>query len=173
MAKYQSFLNRISAGRDRAALRGIFSMFLSDNDPPQLETVVVGNGKAVIQGMNDFPLITVTSLTSGATVQLTAAQVIGGMIIDAVTAANTATLPTAASIVAAIPNCRVGTSFLLTYKNAATGAYTITVAASTGSTVVGTATIAQNNTKIFRAVVTNVTSGAEAVTFYSIGTLVH
>ena len=137
------------------------------------ETVVVTDAKAVIQGMNSFPKVTVTSLTSAATVGLTAAQVIGGFIIDAVSEANAATLPAPAGIVAAIPNCKVGTSFLLTYKNAASGAYTITVTANGASTIVGTATIGQNNTKVFQAVVTNITGSSEAVVFYSVGTLVH
>jgi hypothetical protein len=137
------------------------------------ETVVVTDAKAVIQGMNSFPKVTVTSLTSAATVALSAAQVIGGFIIDAVSEANAATLPAPADIVAAIPNCKVGTSFLLTYKNAASGAYTITVTANGASTIVGTATIAQNNTKVFQAVVTNITGSSEAVVFYSVGTLVH
>lgn len=137
------------------------------------ETVVVTDAKAVIQGMNSFPKVTVTSLTSAATVALSAAQVIGGFIIDAVSEANAATLPAPADIVAAIPNCKVGTSFLLTYKNAASGAYTITVTANGASTIVGTATIEQNNTKVFQAVITNITSAAEAVVFYSVGTLVH
>lgn len=137
------------------------------------DTVVVTDAKAVIQGMNAFPKVTVTSLTSAAAVTLTAAQVIGGMIIDTVSEANAATLPVPADIVAAIPNCKVGTSFDLVYKNAAGGAYTITVTANGSSTIVGTATIVQNNTKIFRAVVTNITGAAEAVVFYSVGTLVH
>ncbi len=137
------------------------------------ETVVVTDAKAVIQGMNSFPKLTVTTLTSAATVALSAAQVIGGLIVDTVSEANAATLPAPADIVAAIPNCKVGTSFLLIYKNAASGAYTITVTANGASTIVGTATIEQNNTKIFQAVVTNITASSEAVVFYSVGTLVH
>lgn len=137
------------------------------------ETAVVTDAKAVVQGMNNFPLLTLTSLTSAAAVTLTAAQVIGGLISDAVSEANAATLPAPADIVAAIPNCKVGTSFMLVYKNASSGAFTITVTANGSSTIVGTATIAQNNTKIFMAKVTNITGLSEAVEFYSVGTLVH
>ncbi len=37
MAKYQDFLSRVGSNRDRAALRGIFSMFLTDDNPPKLK----------------------------------------------------------------------------------------------------------------------------------------
>jgi hypothetical protein len=43
MAKYQNFLSRIGSNRDRAALRGIFSMFLTDNDPPQLKDLTLAS----------------------------------------------------------------------------------------------------------------------------------
>ena len=137
------------------------------------ERVKMATDKPVIQGMNTIPLLTLTSLTSAAAVTYTAAQVVGGMISDAVTEANAATLPTPASIVAAVPGAVVGSSFLFILKNAAGGASTITLTANGSSTIVGTATIAQNNTKIFLALITNVTGAAEAVVFRSIGTLVH
>ncbi len=37
MAKYQQFLARVPGTRTQAALRGIFSMFLTDDDPPTLK----------------------------------------------------------------------------------------------------------------------------------------
>ncbi len=37
MAKYQDFLSRVGSNRDRAALRGIFSMFLTDDNPPKFK----------------------------------------------------------------------------------------------------------------------------------------
>jgi hypothetical protein len=43
MAKYQSFLSRIGSNRDRAALRGIFSQFLTDDDPPALKDLVLAS----------------------------------------------------------------------------------------------------------------------------------
>jgi len=137
------------------------------------ERLKVASAKSVIQGMNTFPLLTLTSLTSAAAVTYTAAQVVGGLISDIITEANAATLPAPADIVAAIPGCVVGSSFLCIIKNASAGAFAITVTASGLSTIVGTATIAQGNTKVFMAVVTNVTGAAEAVSFRSIGTLVH
>jgi hypothetical protein len=65
----------------------------------------------------------------------------------------------------------VGTSFVFTIRNTSAGAFTITVTAGTGGTVSGTATIAQNNTKSFLVVFTNVTPGTEAFTIYSLGTV--
>jgi hypothetical protein len=43
MAKYQNFLSRVGSNRDRAALRGIFSMFLTDGDPPALKDLVLAS----------------------------------------------------------------------------------------------------------------------------------
>jgi hypothetical protein len=137
------------------------------------ETITIGSGTVdgAVVG-NCFDTTTVSTLTSGATVTYTAAQVINGVIKDTVSAGCAATLPTPKTIVTAIPNCKVGTSFEVTILNSSAGANTITVTANGSSTIVGTATIAQNNCKTFKAVVTNVTSGSEAVVFYSYGTIV-
>ena len=80
--------------------------------------------------------------------------------------------PTAALLVAALPSAVVGTSFVFTIRNDADAAETITVTAGSGATLSGTMTIAQNNLKQFLVVLTNVTSGAEAYTVYSLGTVV-
>lgn len=107
-------------------------------------------------------------------VTLTTAQLLGGDIErDPAGGARTDTTPTAAEIVAALDNAAAGDSFFLFYKNIADGAETITLAGGTGVTVEGTATIAQNNTKLFQVVLDNVGSGTEAVTVKSRGTLVH
>ncbi len=82
--------------------------------------------------------------------------------------------PTAAAIVAAIPGCVVGSSFEFTIRNATGGAVAITMTAPDAAvTLSGTMTIGQNNSKRFLAVVTNIGSGTEAVTIYSLGTVVH
>lgn len=133
----------------------------------------IASAKALVQGMTNFPLHSITSLTSAAAVTYTAAQILGGLISDAISEANAATLPSAADVVAAIAGCAVGTSFDFFVKNAAASAISITLTAGTGNTLVGTATIAQNNTKHVRAIVTNITGAAEAVTYYSMGTAVH
>ncbi len=43
MAKFQQFLSKIGSNRDRAALRGIFSQFLTDDDPPALKDLVLAS----------------------------------------------------------------------------------------------------------------------------------
>lgn len=43
MAKYQDFLSRVGSNRDRAALRGIFSMFLTDDNPPKLKDLTLAS----------------------------------------------------------------------------------------------------------------------------------
>jgi hypothetical protein len=119
---------------------------------------------------------TVTTLTTAGVVALTAAQLLGGLILrDPAGAGRADTVPAAADIVAAIPNAAVGVSFEFTIRNTADAAETITVTQDAGSTVTlsGPMTIAQNNSKRFLAVLTNVTAGSEAVTIYSLGTVVH
>jgi hypothetical protein len=72
-----------------------------------------------------------------------------------------------------MPGAFVGQSFEVTIRNTAGAAETITVTTATGATLSGTMTIAQLNTRRFLAVLTNVTSGSEAYTLYSLGTVVH
>jgi hypothetical protein len=104
----------------------------------------------------------------------TAAELIGGMILrDPSGGARSDVLPTAAQIVGAITGCIVGSAFEFTIRNTADNAETITITLGAGVTLSGTMTIAQNNSKKFLAVVTDVGSGTEAVTIYSEGTFVH
>lgn len=103
------------------------------------------------------------------TVTLTAAEVLTQVIDGTPTAAATYTLPTAALLVAAIPNCQAGTSFMFFVNNKAGAAYTITLAAGSGGTGDGTLTVAQNIVRAFLIIITNVTSGSEAYSVYGIG----
>lgn len=131
--------------------------------------IVPEAGATIIQSGLCYPKTTVTTLTSGATVTYTAAQILGGLITDTISAGCAATLPAPASIVAAINGAVVGTSFDVVIKNTAASAITITVTANGASTIVGTATITQNNSKMFKGIISNVTPGSEAVAFYSLG----
>ena len=74
--------------------------------------------------------------------------------------------PTAAEIVAAIPNAYAGSSFEFTIRNTADAAETITLTADTGVTLSGTMTIAEDYSRTFLVVCTNV--GTPAVTIYSL-----
>jgi predicted RecA/RadA family phage recombinase len=119
-------------------------------------------------------LASVATITTAGVATYTAAQLLGKLIKrDPAGSARSDVTPTAAQIVAAIPNARVGDCFEFTIRNDADAAETITVTAGTGVTLSGTMTVAQNNSKKFLAVLDNVTSGAEAVTIYSLGTFVH
>jgi hypothetical protein len=117
--------------------------------------------------------VVTTEATAGA-VTFTIAQLLGGIILrDPAGASRADLVPAPAAIVAGIAGCVVGSCFEFTIRNTADAAETITLTANGSSTVSGTATIAQNNSKRFLAVVTNIGSGTEAVVFYSLGTVVH
>ena len=121
-----------------------------------------------------YPKVTVSTLATAGNLTLTAAQVLGGLILrDPNGGARTDTLPTAALLAAAINGVFVGSAFEFTIRNTADAAETITVAVGTGGTGSGTLTIAQNNTKRFAIVFTDVDAGEEAYTLYSLGTVVH
>jgi hypothetical protein len=121
-----------------------------------------------------YPKMTAATDTTAAAITMTAAQILGGLILRDPNGAGRADLvPTAAALVAAIPGAGVGSAFEFTIRNTADAAETITVTTNTGVTLSGTMTIAQNNSKRFVAVFTNVTLGSEAVTVYSLGTVVH
>jgi len=75
--------------------------------------------------------------------------------------------PTAADLLTAVPSAIIGTSFIVTIRNTADAAETITMTTNTGLTLSGTMTIAQNAQKDFFVNFTNVTTAA--VTIYSMG----
>lgn len=117
---------------------------------------------------------TVTVEATAGAVTYAAAEMIGGFISRDPTGASRADLSdTAALIVAALPGVIVGASFEFTIRNDADAAETITLTTNTGITLSGTMTIAQSNSKRFLAVVTNATPASEAITIYSLGTVVH
>lgn len=107
----------------------------------------------------------ITSVT-GATKTLTPAEM-RGAIIDANTGSTLAlTLPTAAALVAAMENPQVGSRVSFDIVNRNSGVLTITP--NTGNTLIGTATMPTATGQFVKGVVTNVTPGAEAVTYYTI-----
>lgn len=133
-------------------------------------------------GSVPMPTVTVTTVTAGTTATLTAAQMIGGLILHDPTGAGTDTTDTALNIVNAMPGAAVGQSFQFDLVNIADGNETITVAAGTGVTLAtyapatGTYTVAQNNGKRFLVLITALPISAAgirqsaAVTIYSLGT---
>lgn len=77
----------------------------------------------------------------------------------------TVTTPTAAAILPAIPWAQVGTSWILRIMNDSSGAFAWTLAGGTGVTVVGTATVNQNQWREWLATFT----GSAALTLQNIG----
>lgn len=112
----------------------------------------------------------VTTYTDAGAKTYDAAALLGGLILrDPNGAARSDPTPTAAAVIALMDNPAIGDSFMFMVRNTADAAETITVTAGSGMTLSGTMTIAQNNSKIFLAVLTSLT----AITIYSIGTIVH
>jgi hypothetical protein len=155
--------------------------------PAYTRAVVIGasdaeDDLATVLLTSTFPAIndavssstTVTTKTTAGAVTYTAAELVGGLILrDPAGAGRSDVTPTAALIVAGIAGAIVGSSFEFIIRNDADAAETITLTAGAGVTLSGTMTIAQSNSKRFRAVCTNVTGSAEAVTIYSLGTVVY
>jgi hypothetical protein len=101
---------------------------------------------------------TVTAVT------MTAAQALAGVWENTAAGALALTLPTAANLVAAMPNAQVGSTFVLWIVN--TGNNTITFTTNTGLTITlghGTATLATALTQALMFKVTAITDGAETV----------
>lgn len=120
-----------------------------------------------------YPTIVPAVVTTAGAATYTAQQLLGGFILrDPAGAARSDSLPSAALLVAALPGVAVGTTFRVVVRNDAAGAFAITVLAGAGVTLSGTATIAQNNLKVFLVRFTNVSPGTEAYTVYSLGSSV-
>lgn len=137
---------------------------------PQTEAVTIGQLAATVNNATSYVAITnTTSFT------LTAAQVSnsgkGGEVVLNMTGtlagAATATTPTAALWIAAMPNAIPGATYTLRVINNSSGAFAWTLAGGTGVTVNGTATVAQNTFRDF-AVTVNAASGG-TVTVQNIG----
>ena len=111
----------------------------------------------------------VTKTTAGA-VTYTASEFTSGIILrDPNGAGRTDITPSASALYTELGDPEIGSTFQVIIRNTADAAETITMQGHASVTISGTATIAQNNTKIFIGRFTS----ASAVTLYSIGTLVH
>jgi len=129
----------------------------------------------LVTGRKFIDFTTVSSPATAGNVTYTAAQLLGGLILRNTNGGNRSDVsPTAAQLVAALSSMGrkpvVGNSFIFTIRNTAGAAETITLTAGTGVTLSGTMTIAQNNSKDFEVVFTDVRDGNAAVTIYSLGT---
>jgi hypothetical protein len=79
---------------------------------------------------------------------------------------NSLTFPSAASLVAALPNATVGDVFTMLIINDS-GSKTFTLGAGTGITIVNNfKTISTNSSKVIYFRITNATSSSEAISIY-------
>ena len=155
---------------------------------PSFKGFIIGKGLARYTGniMADKSIISKkvllekrtigAEITTTAVVQFTPAQLLSGLIIrDPNGSGRNDKIPSAADLVAALGSeAFVGASFEFVIRNTSNDSETITVTADSGDTTIsGTATIANLNSKRFLLVVTNVTPASEAYTIYSLGTVVH
>ena len=99
--------------------------------------VGAGNRAETVMGAADAPQ------TATSTATLTAAQILGGMLVaNPSTSAATYTLPTASAIDSALPNATVGSTFDLAIVNTGTSSGTVTLSLGTGITDGGNALVA-------------------------------
>lgn len=111
------------------------------------------------------------SINTAGNATLTAAQVLGGIIVrDCAGGARTDTLPTAALLVAAVPNAKVGDQIRCTVINGSDAAEAITLAEGTGGTwdanFLAAKAINQNQSREVIIRLTNVTASSEAYVVY-------
>ena len=129
-------------------------------------------GTGVVLNTSSVPFfqLTATTVTTAGDVTYTAAQLKTGLILrDPNGGARADLFPTAANLLAAVPGAIAGTSFIVTIRNTADAAETITMTTNTGLTLSGTMTIAQNAQKSFLVTFTDVSTAA--VTIYSMGSV--
>ena len=137
MAKYQRFLAQIGSNRDRAALRGIFSQFLTDDDPPALKDLVLASivlsgaetTQITISGASTTGILLSGTATTGisitgATTQAISFGVSAGKIVDA------------AASVSLYGGGTTGDALVLQGSSADAG-QSITITGATGTTILG------------------------------------
>lgn len=113
------------------------------------------------------------SYAASGALTLTADDVLGrAIVIDCGGAGRTVTLPTAALLVAAIPNAQIGDMVDVLIVNGSDAAETITLAAGSGggfdtNQAAATRIIGQNGSKVVRIRLTGVTASAEAYVVYA------
>jgi hypothetical protein len=111
----------------------------------------------------------VASVDTATTHLVTPAQFLAGIYVNTRDGAVAWTLPTAAAMVAAVANAQVGSTVQCWLVNE--GNDTTTITTNTGNTITGghgTATLATALSQLIIGKFTNVTSGAEAVTYYPV-----
>jgi hypothetical protein len=121
-------------------------------------SMVFNTATPVVLGTVAYPLKAVTNIASASNYTMSVTQLMSGFIRDTCNAAISVTLPTVAQAIAVIPGWQAGTSFTLTYQNPGNSTVTLYTDGSTQWTVLGTNTIAANNTRTYDFIIlSNVT----------------
>jgi hypothetical protein len=120
-------------------------------------------------GTLNYPTITITPEGAAGNTTYSVAEVLSGLVNrDALSAAKSDTLPTAAAIIAGINGCQVGTSFRTILRNTSAAAGSVTLITNTGLTLIGTMVVPFQSLQELLFVVTSVTPGAEAISVISL-----
>lgn len=110
----------------------------------------VGDDIYVAGHMGNY--IAVSNITDGASMAITAAQLLNGIVTATPTAARGLAAPAAADIIAAVtPATATGTGFEFTVINLAAATHALTLGVATGTTLVGSVTIAAATSATFVA----------------------
>lgn len=133
------------------------------------------------QGFQDFSTLvypTFTPATYPDTATVTAADLLGGLILATKAGAATITLPTAILLNAAIPAPAVGRSFEFFVRNTGNNTYTVAVGSGGTSASGNTLTVATLSTRVFLLRITGVANGvdpssSDSYTLYSTGVSLH
>lgn len=129
------------------------------------------NGDLSLTG-NLFSYRSVASLSDDSDLIYSSGQILGGYIKRVLVNNRTDKLPTAASLVSAIENPIIGTSFFCYIQNASSSSRSLTITTNTGITLSGIDNnFARYFTLILLFVITNINQGTEAITCYNLGTL--
>jgi hypothetical protein len=132
-------------------------------ETPFAHEINIGNPAQAI--LAQFPQYTnPTTYSTAGVMTMTAAQIMGGLIVrDCGGASRADVTPTAAAIIAAMTGVpKINQSFMFAIINTSDAAETITVTSDGTTTLVGLMTIAQNAQGLFLACMT----GATTVTIY-------
>lgn len=142
-------------------------------NPSSTGSVKLYGRRAPLVGVDTGSAPAAASKATAGAVTLTAAEVIGGIVVaDCAGAGRTYTLPTAALLVAAIPGAQVGDVVRCLIVNGSDAAEAITLAEGTGGGFDANQTatsrvIAQNGSKTIAIRLTNVTAASEAYVVYA------
>ncbi len=169
-----SYIGRFTGKSTAAARTNSHAIGTLARIPIKDNVMVLGHGLASVETAGGYwDGWTRVDISSTVGLTITAAQMLTGLVVRAGVLAGPVndTTDTAAAIVAAGPglNCEVPCSIERSYNNGTTGGFTVTVIGGSGVSVSGLGlggAVASGATARFRIVITNSTSGAEAISVY-------